>query len=146
MPGAKLYNKWHLDGMNVTRSPTPREKKPGRRGGGGPEAQQTSGDARWEITKHGGRFLRGIGSCMLLYVVPTVVQLCSSHSIQVVVDYRSCLASVSQFIIFLSSFISISFSVVIQSSVQYTNNNVTFVSKILNLLILGPKCLAYSFG
>lgn len=146
MPGAKLYNRWHLDGMNVTRSPTPREKKTREAGGGGPEAQQTSGDARWEITKHGGRFMRGIGSCMLLYVVPTVVQLCSSHSIQVVVDYRSCLASVSQFIIFLSSFISISFSVVIQSSVQYTNNNVTFVSKILNLLILGPKCLAYSFG
>lgn len=84
MPGAKLYNRWHLDGMNVTRSPTPRGKK--TREGGGPEAQQTSGDARWEITKHGGRFLRGIGSCMLLYVVPTVVQLCSSHSIQVVVD------------------------------------------------------------
>lgn len=61
-------------------------REAGGGGGGGPEAQQTSGDARWEITKHGGRFLRGIGSCMLLYVVPTVVQLCSSHSIQVVVD------------------------------------------------------------
>lgn len=34
MPGAKLYNRWHLDGMNVTRSPTPREKKTREAGGG----------------------------------------------------------------------------------------------------------------
>lgn len=35
MPGAKLYNRWHLDGMNVTRSPTPRGKKNREAGGGG---------------------------------------------------------------------------------------------------------------
>lgn len=35
MPGAKLYNRWHLDGMNVTRSPTPRGKKTREAGGGG---------------------------------------------------------------------------------------------------------------
>lgn len=36
MLGAKLYNRWHLDGMNVTRSPTPRDKKnPGGGGGSG---------------------------------------------------------------------------------------------------------------
>lgn len=86
MPGAKLYREQMAPRWNErdTFSDSEGKKNPG--GGGGPEAQQTSGDARWEITKHGGRFLRGIGSCMLLYVVPTVVQLCSSHSIQVVAD------------------------------------------------------------
>lgn len=35
MPGAKLYNSWHLDGMNVTRSPTPRRNKIREWRGGG---------------------------------------------------------------------------------------------------------------
>lgn len=54
----------------------------------------------------------------------------------IVVDQRSCLASVSQFIIFQSS-LSISLSVVTtQSCVQYSNTDVTFVSNILSLLFL----------
>lgn len=146
MPGAKLYREQMAPRWNErdTFSDSEGKKNPGGGGGSGSPTNirrcTVGNNKAWWTVFERYRLMhvtvRGANCCTAL-LQPFYTSSCGLEIL-----FGQCIPVHN----ILSSFISISFSVVIQSSVQYTNNNVTFVSKILNLLILGPKCLAYSFG